>query len=507
VTEDLLSIDVSSELETLCRAQLRGTWQIPAELVRLAECLGAIEVSVSRRRFGFEVSWSGPPVNVARLADLRTALDPKSLPDERQRAIAAIEQSKMEALLWASGLRGARIRVVVNDGWAASIFDVRYRREPRLSRGSEIDLSKTVEIRWNCAGLDRKRAVRWLNIATRFVRAAVTIDGRPGPRGFAGGLFHVRLEDPLSCTLALTRSGDRPVLWLLKDGVVSARASVPDYPPFEAAVELAGIVESGASAADMRTAVTPYLGDLVDRAVWMMVEVTDRCSDMTSADRDRHCLSLLRAARKGLRTDEICRLALLRNAGDDNGFSVEDVRRMAKASGGVLPALDYGELGDGVADPNSTLMASSEVRALVTELTGVRFQSPARRGSRLIQRVVERLRQITRRAVRRLRGLVVGRRPNAEELRPQEVCALAALQAALAPTDVGLCEGQGSAALTSGGVVIPRAHRSTVAGIDVFGSDPVWLYPLLLTLEAGVEPSEELRRRWLQKAGQITTKS
>ena len=31
------------------------------------------------------------------------------------------------------------------------------------------------------------------------------------------------------------------MLWLLQDGVVSARAGIPGYPPFEATVELGGV--------------------------------------------------------------------------------------------------------------------------------------------------------------------------------------------------------------------------------------------------------------------------
>ena len=118
MSERLLSIDVSSELETLCQAQLRGTWQVPAELVRLALRLGAEEVSVDRRRGGFVLSWSGPAVDGGVLADLQNALDPASGPGDRQRSIAAIERSGMEALLWASGLRGARIRIEPDSGFA-----------------------------------------------------------------------------------------------------------------------------------------------------------------------------------------------------------------------------------------------------------------------------------------------------------------------------------------------------------------------------------------------------
>jgi hypothetical protein len=75
VSVQILSIDVSSELETLCEAQLRGTWQVPAELVRLALRLGAAEVSIRRRGRGFVISWDGPLIDSEVLADLRSALD------------------------------------------------------------------------------------------------------------------------------------------------------------------------------------------------------------------------------------------------------------------------------------------------------------------------------------------------------------------------------------------------------------------------------------------------
>ena len=56
MSDQFLTIDVSSELETLCEAQLRGTWQVPAELVRLALRVGAAAISVRSRKRRFEIS-------------------------------------------------------------------------------------------------------------------------------------------------------------------------------------------------------------------------------------------------------------------------------------------------------------------------------------------------------------------------------------------------------------------------------------------------------------------
>ena len=503
MSENILSIDVSSELETLCEAQLRGIWQVPAELVRLALRIGADEVAVDRRRRGFGISWNGPLIDGAVLANLRAALDMNSGPGDRQRAIAAIEGSGMEALLWASGLRGARIRIAVADGREQWWFECR-RRRPCLTKKFSAEGSNAVEIEWRCQGLDRRRAMKWLAIAARFAPARVVVGGNPGPRHFVGGLFHLRVEDPVPCRLGLTRTGDDPVLWLLRDGVVSARATIPGYPPFEAAVELRGFVAQGASSADMRRAVTPYLEELVDRAVWMMVEVSDRLAEMATRDASRICLLLLRAARKGIRAREICRLNLVPNAADGHRrLSVDDIRELAERSGGVLSAVDHGEhVGEGPVDPESTLLASSEIRDLLTELTGVRFQSPTLRESDVPSRVVEGLRALSSRLVRRLRGLFARREVVLEELQPREITTLAALRTALSPAGVYLVEGYGFTGRTARGVVVPRSGPAMAAGAGLVAAEPVWLYPLLLALDTGSDPPDELRESWLDSLGE-----
>jgi hypothetical protein len=509
VSRNILSIDVPSEIETLCEAQLRGTWQVPAELVRLALRVGADEVSVDRRKLGVVVAWNGALIDSGVFADLRTVLDANSKPDDRQTAIAAIERSGMEALLWASGLSGARLRIRVMAGREHWSFEHR-RRRSRLMKDLGADAPDRVEIEWRCKGLDRRRAMRWLAVAARFAQARVMVEGGPGPRHFAAGLFHLRVEDPVPCRLGLTRSGDNPVLWLLRDGVVSTRATIPGYPPFEAAVELGSLVAPGASAADMRRAVTPYLEELVDRAVWMMVEVSDRLSEMAPRDADRISLLLLRAARKGLRANDICRLDLVPNAsGGGRRLSVEEIGELAGRSGGVLSAIDHDGQAEGdLIDPELTLLVSTEIRDLLTELTGVRFQSPTVRKYRLPGRLVDEIRATTGHLVRRWRGLVAGRAVPLDELRPRQGAVLTAMRSAMSPVGVRLCEGRGAAGRTRRGLVVPRSGPVMTAGTRLVATDPNWLYPLLLALDTGSEAPSELRESWLaasrEKLIQIT---
>jgi hypothetical protein len=504
VSDQFLTIDVSSELATLCEAQLRGTWQVPAELVRLALRIGAAEVSVRSRRHRFEVSWEGPTIDDEVFTDLRSVLDTELEPDVRQGAIGALERSGMEALLWAAGLRGGRLRIACSDGERRWSFEDRYRRLHR-NQGTGSDAPTSVVIQWRCVGLDQRRASRWLAIASRFAPARILVDGTVLPTGFVGGLYHLQLEEPVPYRLGLTRAGDEPVLWLLRDGVVSARASVPGYPPFEAAVELGGLVVPGASAADMRHAVTPFLGELVDRAVWMMVQVSDRLPEMASRDRERLGILLLRAARKGIRTREICRLSLLETAsGDDLRLSVKEIRQLADQRGGLLAAIeaDEGTTGDFV-DRQSTLLASSELRHLLTELTAIRFQSPSRRGRSFYRRVADRFRAIAVHLPRQVRGVFARREVPPDDLQPYESDLLEVIRSAMSPSGVSFCEGQGSTGWTASGVVVPRSHPAIKAGADLVSVDAAWLYPLLLALDTGQDPPEDLRSRWLEPPGSV----
>jgi hypothetical protein len=499
---DLLTIDVSSELATICEAQLKGTWQIPAEIVRLALRLGAEKVSVGRRGRGLHVSWNGPIIGGGVLADLCTALDADLGAEERQRAIAAIENARMERLLWAAGLRRARLRVVVSNGRSLWTFEQGLRGGGRMGRADAGSGARSgVSIQWRCRGLDRRRASRWLAIAARFAAARIVVDGVRTPTGFPGGLFNLRLEKPLPCLVGLTRSGDRPALWLLQDGVVSTRATVAGYPPFEAAVELGAIVEPGATAADMRRAVTPFLGELVDRAVWMMEKVSDRLPGMANEVRARISLLLLYAARKGLRAREISRIPVVMNAIGNRCLSVAEIGALAGRRGGRLAAMDPGEIPDpDLAEPESTLVASSEARNLLAELANVRFRAPYRRARSLPTRIRDQVRNAADHGRRWIRGLWARPAVPADDLRPEEKVVLTALGAALSPLEVTICKGRGGVGRTARRVVVPRFHPALQFAAELVPADDAWLYPLLLALDTGLPPPQDLRCRWLQAA-------
>jgi len=154
-------------------------------------------------------------------------------------------------------------------------------------------------------------------------------------------------------------------------------------------------------------------------------------------------------------------------------------------------------------DPHSTLRASSEVRQLLVKLTAVRFQSPSRRGRSLQKRVADRSRATVARFLRRVRGVFAHRAVPLSDQLPYESDVLEAIRSAMSPVGVSLCEGQGSTGWTASGVVVPRSHPAIKAGADLVSVDAAWLYPLLLALDTGQDPLEDLRSRWLEALGSV----
>ncbi len=498
---EILSIDVTRELETLCEAQLRGAWQVPAELVRVALRFGADRVSVRGKGRGFVVAWAGSTFDDADLANLRTAVDPQHPPRDRQRAIAALERAGLEELLWASALRRARLSITLWDDSRRTRLEVRSRGRSRLSNNGAIDRTSGVEIEWRCAGLERRRALKWLALALRFSKAEVVVDGRPLSRGFSGGLYHLRLEQPMPCWIGLTRVGEEPALWLLRDGVVSTRASVAGYPPFEAAVELRALVAPGASGADLRRAVAPFVPELVDRAVWMMAEVSNRLTEMAPSDRERILVLLLRAAQRGLRMREIRRIPLVPNAAGHR-LAVDEIEALAANRNRLLAALDPEDARrESLVDPRATLVASSEVRGLLSELAGVRFQAPSRRVRGMWRRTVDGLRTAVDGSRRGVRGLIARREVSPDKLEPLEAGLLAAVRTAMAPLAVTLCEGRLRVGRRPDSVILHRADPIVGIAANLLANDPAWLYPALVALDTGTEPPHDLRRRWFAAFG------
>jgi hypothetical protein len=494
---EFFAIDVSSEIRNLCDAQLRGTWQMPAELVRFAVRCGAPKVSVTGGWRGYSVRWTGGPIALATIENLALALDDSAGAATRQRAIADLESNGAEALLWAGGAAGARLQIDGKAGGKRLRMVRRPGRAPRLVFLNQAAPTDEVVLGWQCSRLDRRRADLWLGMACRFSTVDVTVDGRPVPKGFAGGLYRMRLVEPVPCTLGLTRCGEEPVLWLLRDGVVAARAVLPDSPPFEAAVELGGVAPHAASSSDLRRAVMPFVSELCDRAVQMMIQVASRPSGLIGPDGQRVRAALLRAAKRGLRVHEIRSLPLLQTVrGGDRLLSVDRLEAIAQKSGGRLYTVEPGTGADGLlADAGSIVVASPEVRNLLVELTGIRLQPPPRRRAGRLRRLAEGGRATARRAIERVRGMMWNRILPADALSPEELRLLALLGAALSPRTVTIGAGA-HLRRTSTGFVLPRFDTAVADAARRAGDDPAWVYLLILALHIENSPLESLRASW-----------
>lgn len=502
IDSQFFAIDVASEIRSLCDSQLRGTWQMPAELVRCAIRSGAAQVSIANQRRGFVVSWKGGALRPTTLADLSVALDDNADPGVRQQAIADLESSGDEALLWAGGVAGARLEIDSMANGQNVRFLRRGGRPPRLHQATKPSPTDEVVVRWGSSNLDRRRAELWLHMACRFSDAKITINGRPAPRGFSGGIYRTRIEGPPPCTIGLTGRGEEPVLWLLREGIVAARAVLPGYPPFEAAVELGSVVSGPAASTDLRRAVVPFVPELCERAVGMMIEVAGRPGGLSGPFGQRLVVLLLRSARRDLRAHEIHTLPLFATlSGDEKRLSLARLEGMAARGEGRLFAVEPGDGGEGLlADGAATIVASPEVRSLLTELAGFRCHQPPRQRLGWRRKLADGFRAQGRRAVERCRGAVAPRVVPEATLSAGERRLLALLRAALSPRSVEL-GGGGVLCRTSSGLVLPRFDPAVVAAAARVEEDPAWLYPLVLALRLGPPAFGSLQKDWRKQAG------
>ena len=147
------------------------------------------------------------------------------------------------------------------------------------------------------------------------------------------------------------------------------------------------------------------------------------------------------------------------------------IRQLADQRGGVLSAIESSERAAGdFMDPQSTLLASSEVRQLLAKLTAVRFQSPSRRCRSFHRRISDRLRATAVHLRHRMRGLFLRREVSPSDQCPHESDVLEAVRSAMSPIEVSLCEGQGSTGWTARGVVVPRSQPAIAVGADLISS-------------------------------------
>lgn len=303
-----LSVDPDAAFDAVIHDQLGGPYQVPAELVRLAIASGAHKVEVLCRRGLVFVEARGAVVPQAAIEALCRA---SGRGDDigRLRALAALEDLDASALGWAVGLNPRRLVIRTWERHEMTTLSSRGGEPLRLSRGAGRQEDGFV-IELTGPHLNHKRALRWLEIACRFSPVAVVVNGRNRQRELDSGCFRARIASPLPAVIALGVALEAPRLWLLRHGVVATRVGVPNWPPFEAAVELQDHVEGRASAAQLRQAVVPHLEALISRVVELGVRVVPRLSELEFIQRQRITRLLLKAAERGLMLEAIRRAAL-----------------------------------------------------------------------------------------------------------------------------------------------------------------------------------------------------
>ena len=414
--------------------------------------------------------------------------------------------------------------------------------EKPSASGGQADILLVVED----LAIETERASTWLRRAGRFSRVPISIDGARIPHGFHGALIEQRLEvrskaattgvppstptlqpaPALQAALAIARRGSTPRLWLLRHGIIATHATVPGYPAFEAALEMAPLESSeltsgsGSKAprvtgATLREQLGPYLESLVDASVALMIELGKRVAPMAGSEsagrrigmalpegvRARVARLLLRSALKRRRVSEISgvRIFPLLSEVGTSLVSVDLISRLVRVEEGGTCALDavspdedpkrYAVAGRGA------LAISQGERALLGELLSVVFsRPPARARQGWMRRIRERVSQHLPRS-RGAHGAVL----HSFELSSAERGLLAKVVAIEGfVTGAEFRAGRGKARLNEERkLVLPRDNAAVRAAVDAVESDAAWLYPATFALLGGRElPAPDMRRQW-----------
>ena len=472
---EILTIDVASELRKLAHGQLEGPWQVPAELARCCLAAGArsVDLQLSSRALRLWAEDCVFPQDV--LGPLGVLLDATREPHERHRALLVLES------------HGAAGFVSLLALGASEVSFGRWGQGTRL------------EVR---ARLDAPRAAEWLRAVARFAPVPVRLEGQNVSLGFGPTLAEIPLARPLSGRLALSGEADTARVWLLLDGIVAAHMTLPSQPPFLAVIEMGPAAGGEASAAALREAIAPHLGDLVQQAVDAALDLVPMLAHRTDEEQRVLRRILLMAARRGWRTARVLaapaiptlaraggaplRLSLLDLGTSRPGTCVWAVPPGATAEDFVLPA-------------EPVFLFTEEERGLIRDLLGVTFRTPPRRPS---TPGLAALRELVASCVSRIQDLWAGlARP-----RPLPESALSseerALLVALRPcADVALCAGAGRPHLMGGRWLVPRSGRTARAAARLVAADAAWTFPAALALLGGRGlPPGEAGEAWRQRS-------
>ena len=508
---ELLTVDVESELRALCSQQLQGSWQLPAELIRFAIRHGASTAELEQGRRGFVLRCPGTACSEEYLKQVASALDVAQADEDRHGAIVALEEDGAQALLWVTGCPGARVRIAIWRRDSATLLEVRTDRRPRLEADAAGEVAGDFEVRFDGPDFDVKRSMAWVRTACRFAPITVTVDGKEVVQGFSSALHSVSLGRPLPGGIALTPEGDAPHLWLLRRGVLSTRATVPGYPPFEAVLELGDITPEGATPDELRRAVDPHLSELMDQGARVVIDAIEAGPHLNQERASRLVTLSLLTVRKGLRSDRIAELpvfpCLEAETGTRRMLSLADLRRICDEGSSPLwsvpPDTDPAGLPTG---SRTVLLLTPEQHGLLTELLPGKVQRPEPRNR---PRHWRSLAARSRRGMEQLRSRVTGtgkrRILKENELLQAERDFVRLLEGVTdigtgEPLKVGLCSGVGEIRRQGQQLLLPRNNPLLVEAIRLSSEDKMWIYPSMLALLSDqAAPPADLARRFRER--------
>ena len=506
--EELLRVDHGAALAKLATAQLQGTWQLPTELVRLAVCRGALSVAFELTASRLILVVAGAHLPRALLVDLAAVLDPEVAVEERHRALIALEGRDAFAFSALAGLPSDRLTLrsgpdfyLERRGESVRVVGVPPKEEEALGFEMEVEGLE----------LDPRRAKENLERTVRFAPVPVRVGGVEIARGFESILGEnvLRLtaaavegqqRPGLETRLAMPRRGHTPRLWLLRHGVVAARATVPGFPAFEAAVEMAPLAAPGpeSTAAALREGIGPYMEHLVDASIRLNLSLAENASRMSETVRSRTAQRLLEAARKRRRAQQIAQVPLFPRVSVKGRrlVSLEEIRAAA-GEGGVEVVGPEQPLEDVILSERGVLVLGGAERALLGELLDLPFAAPpirARPGA--LTRFRERLEELAS-------GLFGGAEElSASDLDDGEQGFLNLLEEALreceaGPRRVAFIRGDGAPRHRGTALLLPRENAMVRACRQTIAAEPRWLYPAVVYLlgDKG-RPSESLRKLW-----------